>query len=141
MKRELYDEIGVGTVLVPTTVTATGASSWVDLAGYSDCVFLLRVEAVTGSGTLTPSIETGDTTGDSAATAAATGDTIGTVTAIDQDTDLVLRKIAYVDSGNHRYARLKYTVAGSFSATVTILAVVSGATSEPAADPTVAAAT
>lgn len=141
MKRDLHDSIGVACLLVPTTVSSTSASSWVDLQGYQECELVVRCEALTGGGSITPSIETGDTTAASAAAAAATGDTVGTLSAIEAATDLVTQRAAYVSSNGKRYARIALTVAGSASATVSVFAIVGGARSEPAANPTVAAAT
>jgi len=141
MNRKLHDETGVACLLVPTTVSATASSSWVDLQGYESCKFIVRCEALTGAGSITPSITVGDTTVNGSAVAAASGDTVGTFSAIEEASDLVTQTASYVGSAGKRYARITLTVAGSASATVSVFAIVGSTRSEPAAAPTVAAAT
>ena len=141
MNRKLHDEIGIVCLLPPATVTTTGASALVDLAGIDACEFIIRCEAVTGAGSCTPSIQACATTANSSFAAAASGDTVGDLAVIEADTDLVTQRAGYVGSENKRYSRVLLTVAGSWSAVVSVFAITGGARSEPAADPTAVVAT
>ena len=139
MNRKLHDSLGAEFVLAPATVSSDTASNWLDLTGFGACEFVVYIGTITGAGSITPKIQYGSTTADTGAAAAAAADVVGDFTAVTTANDVATFRACYC--GDARYARVLLDVTDTASATCTVVALAGQANSEPADDPTTAAAT
>jgi hypothetical protein len=146
MKRELYDETGVAVLAeAADLVHADALSSVLDLAGFEAAMILVAIGVLTGvdgSNYVTPILQESDTTADVDFTAVAAADIVGGFTKVDATSeDSLLQRACYVGSKRYIRVKLDYTGTGISAGIVGVYAITSDARSEPAAAPTVTAAT
>jgi hypothetical protein len=143
---ELYDSTSVAVLLEAQDLAHTDtATAWIDTQGYNSVEILVTVGALTGvdgDNYLTPVLQHSDTTAASAAAAVDSADIYGAFTKIDATSeDSTVQRVGYCGSKRYVRVNLDYTGTGISAGIVGVLAVVGHAKSEPAAAPTVAAAT
>ncbi|MGQ3041107.1 MAG: hypothetical protein ACT6TH_15300 [Brevundimonas sp.] len=117
--RDLYNDIGLVSAVIPAVISATNTSAAIDLAGYESATLLINTGAIASAGDFTPKLQESDTTTSGDFTDVAAGDLIGTFpTSLAADT---LYKVGY--SGTKRYVRTVLTknsgtsiIAGAFIA-------------------------
>lgn len=143
---QLHDQIGVSVLLEAQDLAHTDtASSWLDLAGYNAAEIVVTIGTLTGvdgSNYITPVLQECDTTAAGSASAVAAADIYGAFTKVDAtNEDSVVQRVGYCGSKRYVRVNLDYTGTGISAGVVGVLGIVSAANSEPAANPTVAAAT
>lgn len=143
---ELHDKIGIAVLLEARDLAYTDtASSWLDTAGFNAAEIVVTIGALTGvdgSNYILPVLQECDTTVGTSATAVAAADVYGAFTKVDSTSeDSVVQRVGYCGSKRYVRVNLDYTGTGISAGIVGVLGIVSGARTEPAGTPTVAAAT
>lgn len=111
--RDLHHNLHVANALNTTAISANGTATGVviDTLNYRGHEFVIKSGTLT-DGTYTPSIEEGDASDLSDASAVAAGDLLGTIAGATfaATDDNAVKKIGY--RGNKRYIRIKITASG-----------------------------
>jgi hypothetical protein len=143
---KLHDAIAAATLLeAADLVHADVASAWLDTKGYAAADLIVAIGALTGvdgSNSVLPILQESDLTTDVSATNVAAADIAGAFTAVNSTSlDSTVQRVGYC--GSKRYVRVKldYTGTGISAGICGVYAVVGFAHNEPAAAPTVTAAT
>lgn len=135
MNREKVTGTKYAQLLAAATVTATGASHYVDLQGFDAVDFIVAygdVTASAGANNFVISLEEKDTAPATAAgyTAVAAADIRGTPVTLQNGVTAGVFAIGYV--GTKRYVRVVITETGTASATIGVLAALKLSDREPA---------
>jgi hypothetical protein len=126
--KDLYDNIGVTTSIVPAVLTATATGTGVDTAGFEAAAVVINTGAIAGAGVFNVTLEESDSSG-SGYTAVAASKIQGTLpTPLAAST---VYKIGYL--GAKRYIRPVLTLASGTSIAAGAVVVTSHARSKPVA--------
>ncbi|CAB4176375.1 hypothetical protein UFOVP1672_6 [uncultured Caudovirales phage] len=122
MKRDLKDSVDAAIGLAPSTVSATGTGTAVDLKGYDSAMVVVSAGTMATGGTFTPSLtESADGT---TYTAVGTGDLQGAFAAHGTGVASVLQRVGYIGTG--RYIKTVQTFGGTGAGVPASIAILRG---------------
>jgi hypothetical protein len=143
---KLHDSLASAVLLEAQDLAHTDtASAWLDTKGYAGADLIVAIGALTGvdgSNYVLPILQESDLTTDVSASNVATADIAGAFTSVNSSSlDSVVQRVGYC--GSKRYVRVKldYTGTAISAGICGVYAIVGFAHNEPAAAPTVTAAT
>jgi len=139
---DMLNDVKVVTLLEGTDLVATDtASAWLDTAGYTSCMIIITIGALTGvdgSNYVTPKLQGGVTTvGADAVDLTSSNGLLGTFTKIDAAAEDSVSQVGGYVGATYRYVRgyVDYTGSGITAGIVSMIGLLSRARSLPVGAP------